>query len=159
MGRFIVVKDDKVEGTDNHKVTGQVTTPSGPVSYAGTGDFAYVGKMTDELSDFVKINGKPVALKSSKSSLNEGESGSSGKHYGPNGEKFTAPEPDPSSLSIIDNPIGEGTPSGSSGSSFVKVGATAVLLDGDKIDTCGGSKGMKNSTVTAENQGFVSCSE
>ena len=74
MGKPIVVENVKVDGTDKHNVTGQATNPAPPppptVPYAGVGDFDYVGKMTDQLSDFVSIDGKPVALKSSKSSLN-----------------------------------------------------------------------------------------
>jgi hypothetical protein len=165
MGKLIVVENDKVEGTDKHNVSGQATNPSPPppptVPYTGVGDFDYVGKMTDQLSDFVKINGKPVALKSSKSSLNPGESSPpTGKHSGPAGKNFQPPTPVPiaASLSITDQ-IGEGKPSATSGSSFVKVASTAVLLDGDKIDTCDGLSVPMNSTVTAENQDFVSCSE
>src|SRR5262245_15728007 len=163
MGKLIVVENDKVEGTDKHNVSGQATNPSAPpptIAYAGVGDFDYVGKMTDQLSDFVKIDGKPVALKSSKSSLNPGESSPTGKHSGPAGTNFTPPTPTPiaSSLSITDS-IGEGKPSASSGSSFVKVASTALLLDGDKIDTCDGLSVPMNSTVTAEKQSFVSCSE
>jgi uncharacterized Zn-binding protein involved in type VI secretion len=164
MGKLIVVENDKVEGTDKHNVSGQATNPSAPpptVPYTGVGDFDYVGKMTDQLSDFVKINGKPVALKSSKSSLNPGESSPpTGKHSGPAGKNFQPPAPVPiaTSLSITDQ-IGEGKPSATSGSSFVKVASTAVLLDGDKIDTCDGLSVPMNSTVTAEKQDFVSCSE
>lgn len=161
MGKLIVVENDKVEGTDKHNVSGNATNPgaSPTVPYTGVGDFDYVGKMTDQLSDFVKVNGKPVALKSSKSSLNPGESAPTGKHAGPAGKNFLPPAPVPiaSSLSIAD-PIGEGKPSALSGSSFVKVSSTEVLLDGDKIDTCDGLSVPMNSTVTAENQDFVSCS-
>jgi len=169
---LIVVENDKVEGTDKHNVSGQTTNSTLPqppapptVPYTGVGDFQYVGKMTDQLSDFVKIGGKPVALKSSKSSLNPGESAPpSGKHSGPAGSNFTPPVA-PGILPLItpslkiDDTIGEGNPSASSGSSFVKVASTAVLLDGDKIDTCDGLSVPMNSTVTAENQDFVSCSE
>ena len=164
MGKLIVVENDKVEGTDKHNVTGQATNPSPPpptVPYTGVGDFDYVGKMTDQLSDFVKIAGKAVALKSSKSSLNPGENAApTGKHSGPMGKNFVPPTPAPipTSLSITD-PIGEGNPSATSGSSFVKVDGVEVLLDGDKIDTCDGLGVPMNSTVTAENQDFVSCSE
>lgn len=164
MGKLIVVKDDEVKGTDKHNVTGQATNPSPPpptIRYKGIGDFDYVGKMTDQLSDFVKIDGKSVALKSSKSSLNPGENAPpSGKHSGPMGKNFVlpAPAPIPASLSITDS-IGIGTPGITSGSSFVKIGGTKVLLDSDKIDTCDGLSKPMNSTVTAEQQDFVSCSE
>ena len=59
----------------------------------------------------------------------------------------------------ITDPVGEGKPSATAGSSFVKIAGDAVLLDGDKIDTCDGLSIPMNSTVTAQNQDFVSCSE
>jgi hypothetical protein len=164
MGKLIVVENDKVEGTDKHNVTGQATNPSPPpptVPYTGVGDFDYVGKMTDQLSDFVRIDGKQVALKNSKSALNPGENmPPSGKHSGPMGNNFKPPSPKPIPWSLsIKDPIGEGTPGATSGSSFVTVNGVAVLLDDDKIDTCDGLGVPMNSTVTAENQDFVSCSE
>ena len=164
MGKLIVVENDKVEGTDKHNVSGNATNPGPPpptVPYTGVGDFDYAGKMTDQLSDFVKIDGKPLVLKNSKSSLNPGEDiPPSGKHSGPMGKNFVppAPVPIPISLSITD-PIGEGNPSTTSGSSFVKVDGVEALLDSDKIDTCDGLGIPMNSLVTAENQDFVSCSE
>jgi len=163
MGKLIVVEQDPVKGTDKHMVAGNATNPAAPpptVPYSGVGDFDYDGKMTDGLSDFVKIGGKPVALKNSKSSLNPGESAPpSGKHSGPLGKNFTPPTPVPiaSTLSITDS-VGTGTPSASSGSAFLQIGGTAVLLDGDKIDTCDGMGIPMNSTVTASGQAFVSCS-
>lgn len=168
MGKLIVVQKDKVEGTDTHNVTGigSASTPSGTGPFNGTGKFDYLGKMTDQLSDFVNINGKSIALKSSKSSLDPGENAPlSGKHSGPMGKSFVpgtgsvAVQPNTDiTLKIIDT-VGEGSPSASSGSSFVKAVGEAVLLDGDKIDTCDGTGKTKNSSVTAEGQVFVSCSE
>ena len=114
--------------------------------------------MTQELSDFVKIDGKPVALKSSISSLDSGQTGPSGKHYGPNGSSFKPDTADPLTLGIT-GPIGAGKPSAQSGSSFVTINNKAILLDGDKIDTCDGMGATGNSTVTAEGQKFVFCSE
>lgn len=161
MGKLIIVENDKVEGTDKHNVAGNATNPAPPpptVPYSGVGDFDYVGKMTDNLSDFVKIDGKPVATKDSKSSLDPGES-ASGKHAGSNGKNFIPPTPEPieKTLNITDQ-VGEGKPSATSGSSFVKIDGNAVLLNNDKIDTCDGLGIPMNSTVTAENQDFVSCS-
>jgi hypothetical protein len=163
MGKLVIVQNDKVEGTDKHNVSGNATNPAAPpptVPYGGVGDFDYVGKMTDQLSDFVKIGGKAVAVKSSKSSLNPGENASpSGKHSGPAGKNFIPPSPAPIAITLsITDPIGEGKPSATSGSSFVKVASSSVLLDGDKIDTCDGLSIPMNSTVTSENQDFVSCS-
>lgn len=162
MGTLIVVENDRVEGTDKHNVSGNATNPSPPpptVPYVGVGDFDYRGKMTDALSDFVKIGGKPVALVSSRSSLNPGETAPGGGHSGPAGKNFVPPTPTPitATLSITD-PVGEGSPSATAGSTFVSVGGTAVLLDGDSIDTCDGLAIPMNSTVTAEGQSFVSCS-
>jgi len=162
MAKLITVENDKVEGTDKHNVKGDATNPGAPpptVPYIGVGDFDYKGKMTDALSDFVKIDGKPVALKSSKSSLNPGETAMGGKHHGSGGSNFmpAAPVPIAPSLSIPD-PVGEGNPNAGAGSSFVTIGGTEVLLDGDKIDTCDGLGIPANSTVTAEGQDFVNCS-
>jgi len=163
VGKLIVVSNDRVEGKDKHNVTRNATNPSPPpptVFYSGVGEFDYVGKMTDQLSDFVSIDGAPVALKDSKSSLNPGEDAPpTGKHSGPVGSSFQPPAPAPilNTLSITD-PIGEGVPSATAGSSFVQVNGVAVLLDGDKIDTCDGLGIPMNSAATAENQDFVSCS-
>lgn len=163
MGKLIVVENDKVEGKDKHNVEGSATPPPPGATYTGVGDFDYEGKMTGELSDFVSIKGKPVALKNSKSALNPGEDAPpAGKHSGPMGGNFVPPSPAPVLISLSidagDQPIGEGKPSENSGSSFVKVNGVEVLLDGDKIDTCDGEGNSMNSAVTAENQDFVSCS-
>lgn len=163
MGKKIIVENDKVEGTDQHSLTGPgVTATSAPATYTGSGSFDYVGKMTDQLSDFVKIDGKPVALKSSKSSLNPGEDAPpAGKHSGPMVKDPLPPLTAPitatvPSLQII-GPVGTGNPGATAGSTFVKIASTAVLLDGDKMDTCGPPP--MNATVTSEKQDFVSCSE
>ena len=116
--------------------------------------------MADQLSDFVSIAGKAAATVSSKSALNPGEDTPAGKHHGMQGSNFLPPTPTPIAATIsITDPIGEGRPSASSGSSFVSIGGDAVLLDGDKIDTCDGLSIPMNSTVTAKNQDFVNCSE
>ena len=160
MGKLIIVKNDKVEGTDKHNVSGWTdSSPSSESTWVG--QFDYVGKMTDQLSDFVKIDGKSVALKNSKSSLNPGENAPpAGKHSGPAGKNFDPPSPEPisESLSIFLDQIGEGKPSSTAGSSFVKINGVEVLLDGDKIDTCDGLGTLMNSIVTAEKQDFVFCS-
>lgn len=163
MGKKVVVKDDEVTGTDTHNVAGQATNPSAPpptIPYTGTARFDYVGKMTDALSDFVFIDGKPVATVKSGSSLNPGESAPGGRHSGPKGSAFVPATPVPvaSSLSITDKPLGEGKPSARAGSGFVKVGGQKLLLDGDPIDTCSGTEEKENSTVASRGQSFVSCS-
>lgn len=154
MGKLIVVENDKVKGVDKHKVSGSQPT------YNGIGEYEYNGKMVGQLSDFVRINSQPLAVKSSKSSLDPGEAATGG-HFGPNGKNFAPelPEPKPSTLTIIDVPIGTGVPSATSGSTFTRINGIAILLHGDKIDTCDGSGATMNSSITAENQDFVSCSE
>jgi hypothetical protein len=165
---LLVVKDDPVDGTDTHHVSGKandVNTGS-PVDWSGTGSYPYAGAMTGALSDFVRIDGAPVALTTSESSLNAGETGPAGRHAGPNGSGFTpapaqtptAPIPLPPTLKI-DDEIGTGVPGSGAGSGFVKAGGTPVLLDGDPIDTCDGLSATGNSTVTAEKQAFVNVSE
>jgi uncharacterized Zn-binding protein involved in type VI secretion len=166
MPKLIVVENDPVEGTDTHNITGTATIPSPPgtAAYTGTGRYDYVGKMTDALSDFVTIDGTPVALTSSQSSLNPGESAPpAGKHSGPQGSGFIPPSIPAATIQtatlVIGDVIGTGNPSATAGSAFVTIGGVPVLLDGDSIDTCDGLNTPMNSTVTAENQDFVSCSE
>ena len=166
MGKKVVVEGDKVEGTDKHNLSGPGVnaTTSAVQDYKGVGSFDYVGSMTDALSGFVKIDGRPVALKSSRSSLNPGETAPpAGKHSGPAVKNPTPSLSTPVTATVpslkIDDPVGEGKPSASAGSVFVKVAGTAVLLDDDKIDTCDGFSVPMNSKVTAEKQDFVSCSE
>jgi|SRR6185369_1439741 uncharacterized Zn-binding protein involved in type VI secretion len=165
MSKLITVDGDKVEGTDKHNVSGTGTNPNSgsTVPFTGIADFDYKGKMTDELSDFVNIGGKPVALVTSKSSLNPGED-STGGHAPTSAKNIVAIPPPPitpgtETVLAITDAIGTGIPSSGTGSTFVKVGGDAVLLDGDKIDTCDGLSIPMNSTVTAENQDFVNCSE
>jgi hypothetical protein len=162
----IIVKGDAVEGTDTHKVTGTATVPppTSSVTYTGTATYEYKGTMTDALSDFVTIGGDaPVATVDSRSAL-------SSAHIATNGaEPFDPPkvpstlEPVPGSFSFTGNADGTGAPSDRTGSSFVTitVGRTtsAVLLDGDKIDTCGEELGTGNSTVTSSKQSFVTVTE
>ena len=161
MGKFVVVKADPVSGTDQHNVSGQATNPSPPpptVPYSGLGDFTYNGAVTEQLSDFVTIAGVPVALVSSRSTLNAGEdSPPAGKHSGPQGANFVPPAPVPiaGTLSITDTPLGTGVPNAGAGSALLTVGGVKVLLDGDTIDTCSGVGAKAGSTVAAQGQDFV----
>jgi uncharacterized Zn-binding protein involved in type VI secretion len=152
MAKKIVVQGDKVSGTDTHAVGGVTagTPPPPPPPYAGSGKYSYDGTMTAALSDFVTIAGKPVAIVSSGSSLNSPHIASAADSYDP-----SSPGPNPVSLSFTTAPDGTGTPSDGAGSSFVKIGGAAVLLDGDKLDTCGGEKSHGNSSVAASGQDFV----
>jgi uncharacterized Zn-binding protein involved in type VI secretion len=163
MGKLVAVEGDSVKGTDKHNVSGTATNPSPPpptVPYQGIGSYQYVGEMTDNLSTFVKIDGKPVALITSKSSLNPGEAATGGGHSGAQGTGFVPPTPTPilDNLFNITDPIGTGVPNSAAGSALLTIGGTKVLLDGDKIDTCDGTGGTANSTVTAVGQSFVRCS-
>ena len=165
MGKMVGVEGDAVRGTDKHNVSGNATNPSPPpapptVPYAGVGSYTYTGKMTDSLSTFVKIAGKPVALVTSKSSLNPTETvPPAGGHSGPAGSGFTPPTPAPIPLTLsITDTIGTGIPNAAAGSALLTVGGVKVLLDGDKIDTCDGLHIPANSTVAASGQSFVSCS-
>jgi hypothetical protein len=161
MGKLVVVKGDPVQGTDKHNVAGQATNPSPPpptIAYTGVGDFAYDGAMTGQLSDLVTVGGVPVALVTSRSALNDGETTApTGKHSGAQGSNFTPPSPTPvsSSLSITDSPLGAGAPNADAGSALLTVGGVKVLLDQDKIDTCSGTGGTADSTVTAKGQTFL----
>jgi uncharacterized Zn-binding protein involved in type VI secretion len=163
MAKMIAVEGDAVEGTDTHNVAGPGTGPDG--AYTGTGKFKYHGRITDGLSTLVKIDGKPVALVSSKSSLNPGED-TAGDHFGPKavGSAYKkAPDsvssvPVTLTLLISDTGIGTGTPNASAGSMLLTIENKRVLLDGDAIDTCDCNDTPKNSSVNATGQGFVSCS-
>lgn len=158
MGKLIVVKDDPVQGTDTHNVTGSATPPPPGVTYTGVADFTYAGAVTGQLSDFVTVDGTPVALVTSRSALNAGEDvPPTGKHSGPTGKNFVplTPAPVTATLSITDTPLGTGVPNAGAGSALLTVGGTKVLRDADKIDTCSGVKGKAGSTVTAQGQDFV----
>jgi hypothetical protein len=167
MGTLIIVEGDAVEGTDKHNISGVGTMP-GPTPVPGTpftgiADFDYKGSMTDALSTMVSIGGKAVAVVSSKSSLDPGEDSIGG--HAALSAKNIIPVPPPAItpgtevVNAITDPIGTGIPSAGTGSTFVKVDGSAVLFDGDAIDTCDGLSIPGNSTVTASHQNFVSCSE
>lgn len=162
MAKKVVVEDDEVEGKDTHRVAGMATPPATTIPFSGTGEFDYRGRVTDALSDFVRIGGKPVATVASRSSLNPGETDPGGGHH-PDSGTITPTEPTgvtpvELSMSLIDPPVGEGKPSAGAGSAFVRVGGKKVLLDGDRLDTCGSLSQPMNSTVTARGQSFVTCS-
>jgi hypothetical protein len=164
MGKLVVVEGDAVQGTDKHNVSGSATNPAAPpptVPYVGVGSYTYSGAMKDGLSTFVTIAGTPVALVTSMSALNAGETAPGGGHNGASGSQFVPPTPVPildATFSITD-PVGPGAPNAAAGSTFVTVGGVKLLLDGDKIDTCDGLNVPANSTVTASGQSFVTCAE
>ncbi|MEU1390954.1 MULTISPECIES: hypothetical protein [unclassified Nonomuraea] len=164
MGRPVVVKHDPVRGTDQHNVTGQATNPAPPpptVPYIGVGAFDYVGAITDQVSDLVTIAGVPVALVTSRSTLDPGQTAPAGRHAGPQGGAFVppAPPPVPATLTISDAPLGTGVPNAAAGSALLTIGGVKVLLDGDLIDTCSGIGAPAGSKVSARGQSYVTCTD
>ncbi|MFC0541513.1 hypothetical protein [Kutzneria chonburiensis] len=166
MAKLVIVKGDPVTGKDKHAVAGFGPNPSPPpqeLKYAGTADFAYIGTISARLSDFVSINGTPVALVTSQSSLNAGETVMGGKHYGPAGDNYKA---DPASPALeptkdarleIKDGLDPGVPNSGAGSQLLTIGGVKVLLDADKLDTCGSKHQSANSSVAAQGQDFVRC--
>src|SRR5215475_8520050 len=126
MGKLVVVQGDSVQGTDKHNVSGLAPNPAPPpptnVPYTGVGSYQYTGKMTDSVSTFVKIGGKPVVLVTSQSTLNPGETSPPGGHAGPAGSNFVPPTPPPipNTLTITDV-IGTGLPNAAAGSALLTV--------------------------------------
>jgi len=167
---LIVVENDPVQGTDTHRVrgTGPNPNPAAPpptLPFLGQGRYTYQGEITDGLSTYVRIGGHPVALMSSRSTLDPGETvAPTGRHSGPQGSGVVpgpgsqAAQPTPQTLVITDAPLGSGTPSAGVGSALLTVDGTRVLLDGDALDTCSGIAEIRGATVTAGGQDFVSCS-
>lgn len=149
MAKLMVVQGDSVTGTDKHTVSGS-TSSSPPAAYSGSGSYKYEGKMTDSLSTFVTIGGKPLALVTSKSSLDS-------PHVASAGSDFTPPTANPATLVFAPPVTGIGAPSAGAGSALLTIGGVKALMDGDKIDTCDGT-GSQNSSVTAVGQAFVTCS-
>jgi hypothetical protein len=157
----VIVQGDPVNGSDTHEVSGTGTDPASgsPVTGKWKGTYSYAGTMTGALSDFVTIQDAPVALVDSRSALR----GTS--HVPATGTGFllvpptTPPVPNPALPMSFTKAVGPGAPSTGAGSSFVTIGGKAVLLAGDKLDTCGDEKGTGNSTVTSAQQSFVTVTE
>ena len=124
MGKLVVVQDDSVQGTDTHKVTGPAVPPPPGSTFVGTGSYQYKGGMTGNLSTFVKISGKPVALVISQSSLNPGETSPGGGHNAMSGTNFkpTSPVPVPASLNFVPPVVGMGVPNTAAGSALLTIG-------------------------------------
>jgi hypothetical protein len=157
MAKALIVKNDPVDGTDTHQVTG-LTTSSPPATYTGTGDYQYQGAVTGGLSDFVTVNGIPVAVVTSTSSLRaEGATAHqalSGANY-----QLPTPAPNPGTLRFIPaTGVGDGKPGAAAGSALLTIGGVKALLTGEKFDTCGIPGGKGKGTVAAQGQTFVTCS-
>lgn len=164
VSKKVVVENDKVEGKDKHAVAGTgipSATPPPSVPYTAVAELRYVGKVTDALSDFVRIDGKPVATVKSRSSLDPGQTAPGGAHH-PDTDTLSEVKPSgttPTPLTTaVTDAVGEGKPGSGAGSAFVKVGGQKLLLDGDPMDTCGSRSAPGNSKVNAGGQKFVSCS-
>jgi hypothetical protein len=156
MAKLVVVRNDPVDGTDTHPVTGQTNT-NPPATYAGTGEYGYQGAVTEGLSDFVTVGGAAVALVTSTSTLRQ--DGTSA-HEAASGKNFTAPPPITSTLEFVSSKgVGDGTPSEGAGSTLLTAGGQKVLLHGDSFDTCGIDGGKASSTVAADGQDLLTCSE
>ncbi len=120
----------------------------------------YIGKITDSLSAFVKIGGKPVAVVTSKSLAESWrDRAAGGRTLRGRGQQLSA-------ACACANPHQpfdyrrdrHGRTERLGGSGVLTIGGVKVLLDGDKIDTCDGLGTPANSTVTAAGQSFVNCS-
>jgi len=70
----------------------------------------------------------------------------------------TVPTPT-AQIQIVDTPLGTGAPNSGAGSGLLTVDGTRVLLDGNEIDTCSGVGAKADSSVAAQGQDFVTCSE
>jgi hypothetical protein len=154
---LLVVEDDPVDGSDTHHVSG-LDTNVPPVAYIGTGDYAYKGAVTEGLSAFVTIGGAPLAVATSGSEL---RADGAMDHTAPKGGNYqpAGPAPNPATLTFVPpTGVGTGTPSTDAGSTLLTVNGEKALLDGDAFDTCGIPGGKESSTVTAQGQGFVTCS-
>jgi hypothetical protein len=159
MGKLLIVEGDPVKGKDKHNVSGKTST-NPPVDSTWIGEYEYDGTMTDDLSDFVTIDGVPVATAGSKSSLDASQTAiPAGKHAGPSGSNFLPPAPAPLAISLsISDSVGTGVPNAGAGSAVLTINGVKALLDTDKIDSCSGLSLPAGSTVTAEGQDFVTAS-
>ena len=108
---------------------------------------------------------RPPSSETSRSTVDSGSSLRSAHVATTGAAPFNPPAtppafvPVPTSFSFTGNADGTGAPSSGAGSSFVTIGDTPVLLDGDTLDTCGGEQGSGNSTVTSAGQSFVTVTE
>ncbi|MBZ0288219.1 MAG: hypothetical protein K8I30_11440 [Anaerolineae bacterium] len=150
MAKKVIVQNDVVSGTCKHAYAGQDAS-SAPCN--GTGDYSYSGKMDAQLSDFVTIGGKPMALKTSQSHLPSGDPA----HLATAATVKNPASCTPASFTTLLT-VGLGKPNSAAGSTFVTVGGTAVLLDSDKMDTCGEETNNGASSVASSQQTFVNCS-
>jgi uncharacterized Zn-binding protein involved in type VI secretion len=153
--KALILKDDPVDGTDTHNVSGSTST-SPPAAYTGTGDYEYHGAVTGGLSDFVTVNGLPAAVVTSTSAL---RADGAVAHQALSGSNFAPAGPNPATLAFTPLiGVGDGKPGAAAGSALLTIGGVTALLDGDPFDTCGIPGGEAGSTVSAKKQDFVTCS-
>ena len=126
-GKQLATQDDKVMGFDTHIMV----IPSGPSTTTAPIPHPFIGKITDEISDNVKIKDKGVATKGSKA-----------KHDDSMHMQL------PGTIQFQNSPKCEGEVSGGTGSK-VKVNGKEVAVIGSQVTTCN-DMGMKNnSTIIA----------
>ena len=156
MAELLVVKDDPVDGTDTHLVTGMFMAGSPPPAYSGAGDYDYLGAVAGGLSTLVRIDGVPLAVVTSTSSLRP--AGTS-KHVASAGGNFVPAGPNTGTLLFSPaTGVGDGAPSASAGSSLLTVDGVKALLDGDTFDTCTIPGGKAKASVQAKGQSWVTSS-
>jgi uncharacterized Zn-binding protein involved in type VI secretion len=154
MGKLLVLRNDPVDGTDKHAVSGS-TTSNPPTPYTGVGEYTYGGAVTSGLSDFVTIDKVPVALVGSASTL---RADSKTKHQALSGSNFKPPSPPPDTATLafaVTAGVGDGAPAATAGSSLLTIGGVKALLDGDTFDTCKIATGKGAATVAAKAQDWV----
>ena len=113
-GKQIATQDDKVMGFDTHIMV----IPSGPSTTTAPLPHPFIGKITDEISDNVKIKDKGVATKGSKA-----------KHDDSMHMQL------PGTIQFQNSPKCEGEVTGGTGSK-VKVNGKEVAVIGSQITTC-----------------------
>jgi hypothetical protein len=152
MSKLVIVQGDMVTGKDKHKVAGTHNVVGVETPNIWDGEYTYSGAVAAGLSDFVRVGGLPLALTTSRSTLQT-------PHVAASPTNLAQLVPKPTLLSAFTlSPDGKGAPGAGTGSSFVRAGGAPVLLDGDGFNTCGAEKGAGNSSVAAGGQDFVRCS-
>ena len=126
-GKQIATKDDKVMGFDTHimVVPAGTSTANVPLPHP------FIGKISDKVSDDVKIKDKGVAVKGSKA-----------KHDDSMHMQL------PGTIKFQNNPKKEGEVTGGTGSK-VKVNGKEVAVIGSQVTTCNDMGMRNNSTIIA----------
>ena len=126
-GKQIAVQDDQVMGFDTH----MMVVPSGSGTATVPLPHPFMGKMSDGLSDDVKIGGKGCAVKGSKAKHNDGS------HMQL-----------PGTIRFQSKPKCEGEVTGGT-SSKVKIDGKEAAVIGSQVTTCNDMGARNNSTIMA----------